>query len=130
MAAFGAFAERLAAYKAPEGANFRSVHYSCGQNGPCVGRSFFKIPYLPVLAVRRVGDDVVVTARPSLFELGGVVIALVMMRYIGFSTVTVFGLAALYHLLGYACFKLAIGDLRPIFAEFVDENAADGIGWT
>jgi hypothetical protein len=130
MAAFRAFAERLAAYRPSDGANFSSVHYSCRPNGPCVGRSLFKIPYLPVLSGHPVGDDVVVTARPSFVELAVVVVVVAMLRYTGFSTLTVLGLAALYHIAGYACFKLTMGDLRPILSEFVDEGAAQHIGWT
>jgi hypothetical protein len=128
--AFQQLADRLAAYKAADGATFSSVRYVSRANGKCVAGSLFKIPYLPVLSRHDVGDDLVVVARPNFVELAVGVSIIIWAKYLGVSTLVVVTLATLFHVVGYACFKLALGDLRPVFADFVDVQKLGDIGWT
>ena len=123
------FQRRLTDPASLAGVTFRSVRYRCRPDGRCVGRSFFAIPYLPVLVPRVVGNRLEVWARPSLVELLGLTALVLWMRYMGFSTLQVLGFALLYHVGGYVCFKLAVSDLRPVFAELADSSEYASIGW-
>jgi hypothetical protein len=120
-------ARRLEAYSPCAGATFSSVRYSRGVDRRWVARSWFKIPYLPVLVQRSVGSDVSVVARPSIVELVGVAIIVMFMGYAS-RELAVLAFAAGYHVVGYVCFKLAVGDLRPLLADLVDERSSS-IGW-
>jgi hypothetical protein len=120
---------RVSTAEFSEGAHFKSVRYSCTPSGHCVANSFFKIPYLPVLTFRQVGPDVDVLARPSILELLVFVTILVIMVCVGWPPLGVALVALVLHVAGYVCFKLAVGDLRPLLGDLVDDTTRCSIGW-
>jgi hypothetical protein len=120
---------RVTTHEPSSSAHFKSVRYQCTPGGRCVANSLFRIPYLPVLTIRKVGAAVEVLARPSILEVLVLATVIVVMSLVGWTAVDVILVAVVFHAAGYVCFKLAMGDIRPLFGDLVDDATRNHIGW-
>ncbi len=63
-------------------------------------------------------------------ELFVLMVLLVTMGVAGCPALWILGVGTIYHVAGYICFKVVVGDLRPVFHGLVDEVARGKIGWS
>jgi hypothetical protein len=91
----------------------------------CAARSWYWMPYLPVLEGRVASGRAQITCRPSYPRFVALPVTLVAFAWWGGGW-TALACALLYHSAGYVCFKLIMDDVRPMLTEWTDPSGRPG----